>query len=361
MSRVSTLQHPSIITLWLLPVPHCSPWSFGVASNHICPLPTRKLCGWHVNNSTIWYRFDSIAFSCPPIPLTSRFLRNIASQDKFRHQVTDIVWDETLLDEVQPQVYPTYEKDREELLSDENENTKAHEPDEESGVPKWFKSVSKRIIEVMESWECHDESQAANVTRVEERFTQLSLEKRWELYLRLLRQQKEVLDDQSDLEASVFGVKQFTALRRVTITPARHGHFIIPIYPTSLTHAFPKGFDFHPKHDQKPDTACNQYAGLIDRNRWFRTAIRVLANEPNSVSELVMTSDANSYCLTSQGINCAIFNEESEEYNDFVTMLQKPVDIFDRRTEYLHNADIWMFKIGLPCILQHTNCIQVFG
>ncbi|KAJ5561146.1 hypothetical protein N7535_009343 [Penicillium sp. DV-2018c] len=255
--------------------------------------------------------------------LDIQVLRKIASQEKFRHQVTEIIWDETLLYGVQPQTAKTY-IEGDELLPGEGENTELHESDDESGVPKWFKSFSKRIIQVMESSECRDESQAANLERIEQRFNQLSLGKRWQLYLRLFRQQKDVLDDQSDLEAFAFGVKQFTSLKRVTITPARHGWFTLPIYPTSLTHAFPKGFRCSPNDALKPVTACDRYPGLVDRNRWFRTAIRVLADEPNSVSELVMTFDFDSYSYTSQGINCAIFNEDSAEYNDFVTMLQKP-------------------------------------
>ncbi|KAJ5582116.1 hypothetical protein N7535_000736 [Penicillium sp. DV-2018c] len=263
-------------------------------------------------NNMVSLRLNRVFLSANPLEI--KLLRNIASQDKFRHQVTEIIWDETLLYGVQPQTAGTY-PEKDEFLSDK-----------ESGVPEWFRSVSERIIRRFKSWKCIDASQAANIKRVAQRFVQLSLGERWQLYLRLFRQQEDVLDDQSDLEAFTFAVKQFTALKRVTITPARHGHLIIPIYPTSLTHAFPKGFHFeerlHP--EDVPVTACDQYPGLIDRNRWFRTAIRVLANEPNSVSELVMTSEASVYNFTYQGIHCAIFDEDSDEYNDFVTMLKKP-------------------------------------
>ncbi|KAI3201018.1 hypothetical protein DTO027I6_6121 [Penicillium roqueforti] len=63
----------------------------------------------------------------------------------------------------------------------------------------------------------------------------------------------------------------------------------------------------------------NQYPELRDRYRGFRTALRVLANEPNSVSQLVMTSNS-----IPTGINCAIFDEPCEEYNHFATVLKKP-------------------------------------
>lgn len=45
--------------------------------------------------------------------------------------------------------------------------------------------------------------------------------------------------------------------------------------------------------------------------------MRVLANEPNSVTELVM----NSTHLPT-GINCTIFDEPCEEYDDFAAVLK---------------------------------------
>ncbi|KAJ5120588.1 uncharacterized protein N7515_009976 [Penicillium bovifimosum] len=47
--------------------------------------------------------------------------------------------------------------------------------------------------------------------------------------------------------------------------------------------------------------------------------MRVLANEPNSVSVLVMTAT-----FMPTGINCTIFDEPCEEYDHFVTVLKKP-------------------------------------
>jgi hypothetical protein len=47
--------------------------------------------------------------------------------------------------------------------------------------------------------------------------------------------------------------------------------------------------------------------------------MRVLAKEPNSVSELVMSSN---YLPT--GINCTIFDQPCEEYDNFATVLRNP-------------------------------------
>ncbi|KAJ5124809.1 uncharacterized protein N7515_008634 [Penicillium bovifimosum] len=159
-------------------------------------------------------------------------------------------------------------------------------------------------------------------------FAQPSLREAWQHYQQLLHQQKDVLAGRSDLEAFAFGVKRFPALKGVTITPAAHGNLITPLYPTPMIRAFPKGFNYpiprgwlYPRATFEPATpyTWNQYPELRDRYRGFRTAMRVLANEPNSVSELVMTSNS-----IPTGINCTIFDEPCEEYNHFATVLKKP-------------------------------------
>ncbi|OGE48038.1 hypothetical protein PENARI_c033G03177 [Penicillium arizonense] len=60
--------------------------------------------------------------------------------------------------------------------------------------------------------------------RLEQVFAQPPLRERWQHYRHLLRQQKDVLTDKSDLEAFLNGAKQFPALKRVTISPAAHGN-----------------------------------------------------------------------------------------------------------------------------------------
>lgn len=167
-----------------------------------------------------------------------------------------------------------------------------------------------------------------HIARREQVFAQPPLRECWQHYRKLLRQQKRVLVDKSDLEAFLYGVKQFPALKRVTITPAAHGHLFAPLYRTPMIRAFPKGFNYpipcgwlYPRLTMEPATAYawNQHPELKDRYRGFRTAMRVLANEPNSISELIMTSN-----FLPTGINCTVFDEPCEEYDHIVTVLQTP-------------------------------------
>ncbi|KAJ5360502.1 hypothetical protein N7517_009693 [Penicillium concentricum] len=59
--------------------------------------------------------------------------------------------------------------------------------------------------------------------------------------------------DNSDLRAFLDSVRQFPALKRVTITPPAHGHLFVPLHQTPMIRAFPKGFNyFIPRDGSSP-------------------------------------------------------------------------------------------------------------
>ncbi|KAJ5581465.1 hypothetical protein N7535_000085 [Penicillium sp. DV-2018c] len=294
-------------------------------------------------NNTVSLRLNRVFLSANPLNI--EVFRNIASHDKFRHQINEIIWDEARLNRGPARIIHDTNEGHE-LLSDEDEPdnnrewaaeydiqyreeiTERHEFEEGGECPRWFKSCCEGNLYELKYRKRRDEDRPDLMARREQVFAQPSLREHWQHYLQLLRQQKDVLADRSDLEAFAFGVKQFPALKRVTITPAAHGNLITPLYQTPMIRAFPKGFNYpiprgwlYHRDILKPPTPYpwNQYPELRDRYRGFRTALRVLANEPNSVSELVMTSNA---IIT--GINCTIFDEPCEEYNHFAAMLKKP-------------------------------------
>lgn len=183
-------------------------------------------------------------------------------------------------------------------------------------------------IDILKSRKNRDVDRPDHLARREQVLAQPPLRDSWGYYRHLLRQQKDVLADNGDLDAFSYGVKQFPALKRITITPAAHGHLFAPLYRTPMIRAFPKGFNcpiprgwLYPRINSEPANAYawNQYSKLKERYRGFRTTMRVLANEPNSVSELVMTAN-----FLPTGINCAIFDEPCEEHENFTTVLKNP-------------------------------------
>ncbi|KAJ5142663.1 uncharacterized protein N7515_001450 [Penicillium bovifimosum] len=320
-------------------------------------------------NNAVFLRLNRVFLSANPLNI--EVFRNIASHDTFRHQINEIIWDEARLsrgpartdetneghellsDEDEPDndrewvagyhtqyrevITGRHESEEDESEEDESEEDESEEDefeedeseeDDGPGCPRWFEKVCGLNFYVLESRERRDVDGPGRIARWEQVFDQPSLKEPWQHYLRLLRQQKDVLACQTDLEAFAFGVKRFPALKRVTITPAAHGNLTTPLYPTPMIRAFPKGFNYpiprgwlYPRANLEPATpyTWNQYPELRDRYRGFRTAMRVLANAPNSVSELVMTSNS-----IPTGINCTIFDEPCEEYNHFATVLKKP-------------------------------------
>ncbi|KAJ5581668.1 hypothetical protein N7535_000288 [Penicillium sp. DV-2018c] len=337
-------------------------------------------------NNSVSLRFDRVFLSANSLKI--EVFRNIASHDKFRHRVDafsegdvgphyvsewaagfDPPYQYRTAEPVVFKKSPVPEECREsrEYLSDEDEAAEEFTctrfdfdyvrpdwdgilPDEyypgwilygkygikpyvfepEDVCPKWFRYVIEETHFLLKYWRDYVDPRDRMDDRIaglEQVFAQPEMGERWRLYEALLRQQEEVLAGQSDLEAFAFGVKQFPALKRVTITPAPHGNIIIPLEMTPTTHAFPKGFNYpirqtwlYPsRNDPASAFFWHQYPELGKRYRGFRAAMRVLANEPNCVSELVITPDSKPV-----GILSAMFDEPFEEYNDFVALLKQP-------------------------------------
>ncbi|KAJ0416006.1 hypothetical protein BJY00DRAFT_326607 [Aspergillus carlsbadensis] len=121
----------------------------------------------------------------------------------------------------------------------------------------------------------------------------------WQYYQNLLQQQEDVIIFNKDAEAFVYGLKRFTALKRVTVTPAAHGWIYAPLYETPMIRAFPRGDDYR--------GAC--------------IAMHALAaySEHHQVTELKL--DAHTL---ETGLNCRVFEEAHKQYNDFAAILTKP-------------------------------------
>ncbi|KAJ5120587.1 uncharacterized protein N7515_009975 [Penicillium bovifimosum] len=202
-------------------------------------------------------RFDRVFLSANPLNI--EVFRNIASHDKYRHQVNEIIWDEARFHRGPARISNTVDGlEGHELLSDEDEPdnkrewaaesdpefreeiTKRHRYDKRNRCPKWFKNACYSSLSNVR-YRFHWDGQVA---RRYQAFDQPLLREHWQHYQQLLRQQKDVLASQSDLEAFAFGVKQLPALKRVTITPAAHGNLITPLYQTPMIRAFPENFNY---------------------------------------------------------------------------------------------------------------------
>ncbi|RBR26460.1 uncharacterized protein FIESC28_00754 [Fusarium coffeatum] len=234
----------------------------------------------------------------------------IANHEVFRHQVSEIIWDDARL-------LAGFE-----LAWGDNSDT-------QDGVPLWF--IEGRS----------DYGDRGHYVYPK---NHLGIKESWAYYKPLLDDQQQVLASNLDLEAFKFGLRQFTSLKRVTITPATHGTHWRTLYRTPMIRAFPPGLDYPlPKawpyfdddlkidvlpwvsdgddrlHQEIYDNVCTteEY-----RAKWrgFQLVIRALAEfEDHGITELVIGGHE-----IQSGLNARLFDEWSPEYGDLVTLLKRP-------------------------------------
>ncbi|KAF0634883.1 hypothetical protein FPSE5266_02399 [Fusarium pseudograminearum] len=155
-------------------------------------------------------RFDRVFISANSLNIEV-FLA-VANNEIFRHQVTEIIWDDAPF-RTGPNV--------------EEEERQGREPEDftEYECPRWFQKG------------CCD-----YVYRVPGR--RVCLKESWAHYQALVNDQIQVVSSNADIEAFNYGLRRFTSLKRVTITPSAHGKPRSPLYRTPMIRAFPAEFDY---------------------------------------------------------------------------------------------------------------------
>ncbi|EWY82849.1 hypothetical protein FOYG_14937 [Fusarium oxysporum NRRL 32931] len=146
--------------------------------------------------------FDRVFISANSLNL--QVFNGIANHQVYRHQVTEIVWDDARLSSG-----PEREEERRDfhyLGSDPDFAEGAN------GCPRWFKAGSN----ISDDPPCHP---SCHTTASDH----MGLQECWAYYRALLEDQRQVLASNTDIESFKFGLQLFTRLKRVTITPATHG------------------------------------------------------------------------------------------------------------------------------------------
>ena len=130
-------------------------------------------------NETVFLRVDRLFLSVSPLNVEG--FRNIASHERFRHQVTEIVWDEARLNRDPHRTGEIHEGH--ELLSDEDEPhndrewcpnyspyyqeeiRERHSCEEETGCPIWFKSACQRKLQSLRQRKGNDVDRPDHIAR----------------------------------------------------------------------------------------------------------------------------------------------------------------------------------------------------
>ncbi|KAH7203302.1 hypothetical protein BKA60DRAFT_656597 [Fusarium oxysporum] len=244
----------------------------------------------------------------------------IASHETFRHQVSEIIWDDARL-----RMGPELEQERQEYEEDGNDPEDAAA---ENVYPFWFKKGR------------YDYGDSSPYVYPD---VYLGIEESWAYYKGLLDDQRQVLSSNADIEAFKYGLKRFTSLKRVTVTPATHGKLWQPLYRTPMVRAFPP--DGNDPYQEIYGAECTAEAY---RAKWrgFRLVTRALVEcEDRTITELVIGGNG-----IQSGLNCRIFDQRSTEYDDFVALLKRPgfrylgLHLF---TGLLEDNDWVSYKTGL--------------
>ncbi|CAG8902816.1 unnamed protein product [Penicillium egyptiacum] len=242
-------------------------------------------------------------------PLNIEVFRAIADHKTFRHDVTEIVWDDARFIDVLERSVSEYDMGE----------------DEDEGCPIWFVKACKENLEQLEERKYGDVDRPDHIARAEQVAVQPSLRKCWEHHQYLLQQQEYVLAAESDKDVFLYGLKRFPALKRITITPTAHGWLFAPLYQTPMIRAFPKGFNYPiPRgwptagdHLAPAPPFATPWQALDeiekDKYRGFRIVTRVLATEEHNVSELIMNANQ-----LATGLDCTIFDSSCEEYENLL-------------------------------------------
>jgi hypothetical protein len=268
-------------------------------------------------------RLDRVFLSANPRNV--EVLHAVADHETFRHRVFEIIWDDALLVDHIPGPH--------DHLLRPGESRLPWELAPPEGCPGWFHRACQQNIDDLKRIKRTDHPDTVMVKQKME--AQLPPHVAWDCYQELLLRQDEVLASGADIEALRYGLKRFPALRRVTITPAAHGMLFVPLYETPMIRAFPDGFNYPlPRGWPTPERGDHPYYvrrwdDEREKSKWrgFCIVVRELANaeqhrgvdQHRGVTELVL--DVH-YLNT--GLNCHLFDQPNEDYDNLVTVLQRP-------------------------------------
>ncbi|KAM0255265.1 hypothetical protein ACHAQJ_005920 [Trichoderma viride] len=261
-------------------------------------------------------------------PLNVKVFRAVADHEAFRHGVIKIIYDDAQLPR---SAYEDSSARRPELLR--------YSPSQHMGVQtneNWFDNERQRNIKEINRHKIHTQGRWDSLARVEQAADEMSVQASWTYYQGLVRQQDEVIASGADIEALRYGLRRFSSLESITITPAAHGFLFSPLYRTPMIRAFPFGFNYPlprgwpTRHEGQSSLEAapwvneenNVWAERV-RAKWRGCQIvaHALAEEGqnNRVSEFLIDSNQ---LLT--GLSSRLFEQHCEAYTDIVSIFEHP-------------------------------------
>ncbi|KAF0641341.1 hypothetical protein FPSE5266_06725 [Fusarium pseudograminearum] len=298
--------------------------------------------------------------------LNIQVFRAIADSELHRHKITEIIWDDARLPEV-----PEYR----EATSSDDDKGKCYKQDKyhvDYGYDYWNDDDDASLCSSMPEWftrRCLDGGPDGDQQIP---YNNSIINKSWKFYEELMSDQHKNIRLNADIEAFKYGLQRFTHLKRVTITPCTHGRQSQPLFRTPMISSFPfdfvypsprpwayTGFDiehvdapwapnnghsveygykdcqcrllaFTAFHIKYKDVRCSCRRGKMSASkhddyradwRGFSLVTRALVEceQDHHVTELII---AGREIWT--GVNCHVFDQKCQEYDDLVSLLKRP-------------------------------------
>ncbi|KZF18852.1 hypothetical protein L228DRAFT_242152 [Xylona heveae TC161] len=244
----------------------------------------------------------------------------IADHPIFRYQVKEIIWDDVRFDHY--------------LAEDESkpETNSQGDYDAAKSYSEFVKECDKNLKYVTwyglaATWLEQAERVWPGVPTRE----YLSVEESFALYQKLYKEQEAIISSGEDAAAFRLGLKQFPALKRVTVTVDTYGRcYLNPKYHTPLIRSFPPGFNFpHPKPWLDGKMLSGPWEKM--RHHWhgYCTVVSELtrpsssaADRPTAISEFRI--EANFGERSARGIGWPLFSGMSRDYENLRTLCAMP-------------------------------------
>ncbi len=266
----------------------------------------------------------------------------------FRHQVTEIIYDDAQLRRLFPLGRDAQKQRRNSPLYNEGDELEYSGMNDLNPIPhpegrlptcpveEWYR---EKLEETADDTRRRHSEENPEQPRAIERARKTAAQPGWkvslDVYQRLYKEQRHAAETNADLEAFRYGIGRFANLRRLTITPAAHGALYTPLYctptirtlPYGLNYLMPRGWPLLEENNVQapppwPSCPLQSLAAEEHRMLWRGVVclIQCLAQQPESVpSELVL--DAH---MLNTGLNPHMLGQPSADYDNFATVLQQP-------------------------------------
>ncbi|KAJ6780813.1 hypothetical protein PWT90_04579 [Aphanocladium album] len=282
-----------------------------------------------------------------PNPLNIAVFRAVAAHPLLRHRVREIIYDDARLADPtrrQDRLNDARRRDVDEELDHEDVDAWMGEglqvAAREGAARAWFGSRRERNLREMRGRSANDLGSAARQqARADQCEAQLPLETCYQQYLRLWREQAQVVESGEDVRALREGLDAFPMLKRIAVTPATHGFLHTPLYKTPMVRALPYGFNGPlprgwptsrepPARELVPWAAGPEWTeDEVDREkmRWrglvavVRTLAERIRNGESAVPELVVDVHA-----LNTGVSPYMLAQKCDEHDDLALILQQP-------------------------------------